>query len=108
MWAPWFFLARYVGLKLVPEELVVNLVVVLNFRRLHESAQQTRAAIGCSLLQVGVPTLHVFAEKLGRPLGFAEVFERGIDVVGQITLGLPQVLSLRRVALDARLEDRIQ
>ena len=50
------------GLEHVPEELVVDLVMELNFGCFHESAKQTGAAIGGSLLQVSVATLDVFAE----------------------------------------------
>jgi hypothetical protein len=37
-------------LKQVPEELVVDFVMVLHLRRFHKGAEQTRAAIGGSLL----------------------------------------------------------
>ena len=52
------------SLEQVPEELVVDLVVVLHFRRLDEGAQQARAAVGRGLLQVGVAALDVVAEQL--------------------------------------------
>ena len=51
-------------LELVPEELVVNLVMILDFRCLHNRSQQPGAAIGGSQLQVDVPALHVFPKNL--------------------------------------------
>ena len=90
------------SLEHIPEELVVDFVVVLHFRRLHERAQQPRAAVGRGLLQVRVAALHVLAEQLGGPLRLVEVRQRVVDVVRQVALGLAQVLDLRGVAVDAR------
>src|SRR5947209_7218669 len=92
-------------LEQVPQELVVDVVVILHLGRLHKGSQQTRAAVRRRLLQICVATLHVFAEKLRRPVCFAEVRQRVVDVVGQVALRLSQVLDLRRLAVDTRLED---
>ncbi len=48
-------------LELVPEELVVDLVVVLHFGRLHKRAKRACAAIRRGLLQVRIASLHVRA-----------------------------------------------
>src|SRR5260370_25838190 len=87
------------GLKQVPQKLVVNVVVILHFRRFYERAQQARAAVGRGLLQVEVAVLHVFAEELGGPIGVLEVVHGRIDVVGKVAFGLAQVLDVRRIAL---------
>src|ERR1700710_2717801 len=47
------------GLKLIPQVLVVDLVVVLNFLRFDDGAQQTSAAIRGRLLEIGVTALYV-------------------------------------------------
>ena len=47
-------------LEHIPKELIVDFVVILHFRRLHERAQQPRAAVRRRLLQVRVSPLHVF------------------------------------------------
>src|SRR6267378_3813786 len=60
-------------LKQVPEELVVYLVVILHFGSFHKRAQSTRTAIRGGLLQVRVASLHVFTQKLRRPVRFPEV-----------------------------------
>src|ERR1700719_453283 len=57
----YFFSGFERRLKQIPEELIVNLVVVLHFRCLHERAQQTRAAISRRLLQFRITAFHVFA-----------------------------------------------
>ncbi len=46
-------------LELAPEELVVDVVVELDFAGLDHRAQQTRAAISGGLLEVGVALLHI-------------------------------------------------
>jgi len=56
------------NLKQIPEELVVDVVVILHLGRFHERSQQTRTPIGGSLLQIRVPALHIFAENFRRPL----------------------------------------
>lgn len=50
------------GLKKVPEELVVNLVMVLHFRGLHERPERTRTAVGSRLLQIRIARLNVLAQ----------------------------------------------
>src|ERR1700733_12277709 len=81
-------------LEQVPEELVIDIVMVLHLGSLHKSPEQARAAVGSSLFQIGVAALHIFAEKFGGPLGFAEVRQRVINIVGQVALGLAQILNL--------------
>ena len=49
------------SLKQVPQELVVDVVVVLHLGRLHESPEQAWAAIGGGLLQVGIARFDVGA-----------------------------------------------
>src|SRR5579859_8171 len=86
MWAPRFPLQVHVlkrdRLKLVPKVLVIDVVVVLHFGRLHECAQQAGAAVGGGLLQVSIALLHFRPQQGVSPLGGSEVFERGVDVVG--------------------------
>src|SRR5665213_4057794 len=57
------------SLELIPEILIVNLVVVLQLRRLDDGAEQPGAAIRGCFLEVGVAALHLGAEQLGGPLG---------------------------------------
>src|SRR4029077_15932793 len=78
---------RELYLEKIPQELVVNLVVELDLRRLDNRAQQTRAAIGRCLFQVGVAAFDVFPEEFACPFGFAEVVDRRVDVVGQVAFG---------------------
>ena len=98
-------LADSSDLEQVPEELVVDLVVELDFLRFDESAQRARTTIRGGLFQVGITALHVFAEQRGDPLRFAEVVESVVNVVGQVALGLTQVLDLRGLTVEAGLED---
>ncbi len=93
-------------LEQIPKELIVDVVVILDFGRLHESSQQARTAVRRGLLQICIAALHFFAEKLGGPICFAEVRQRVVDVIRQVTLGLAQILDLCGFAIDARLEDR--
>src|SRR3984957_4690383 len=93
-------------LEQVPEELVVDVVVILHLGRLHEGSQQTRTAVRRCLLQISIAAFYVFTQQICRPLCFAEVFESRVDVVRQVALGLPEVLDLRGIAVDAALEDR--
>src|SRR5882762_4901712 len=86
-------------LEHVPEELVVDLVVVLHFGSLNESSQQARTTIRRGLLEVGVAALDVFTEKLRGPVGFAKVLEGIVDVVGQVAGSLPQILDLGGLAM---------
>ena len=106
-WPSFIRLQTSCSLEQVPEELVVDFVVELHFRRLHERAQQPRAAVGRGLLQVRVAALHILAEQLRGPLRFAEVRQRVVDVVRQVAFGLAQVLDLRGVAVEPGLEDRV-
>src|SRR5664279_2086491 len=91
-------------LELVPQELVVNVVVELHFRRLDHSSQQSRATVGCCLLQLGETALHVVAQQLRGPCCTAEVGQCVVDVVGQVALCLAQVLDLCSLALQSSLE----
>src|SRR5260370_33015650 len=93
-------------LEQIPQELVVDLVMELHFGSFHERSEGSRAAIGGGLFQVRVAIFYVFSEKRRRPVGFAEVRQRVINVVRQIALGLAQVFYLRRVAVDPSLKDR--
>src|SRR5260370_2154880 len=61
------------ALEQVPQELVVDVVVILHLGRFDKSSEQTRTAVRRRLLQVCVASLHVFTEKLRRPVRFAEV-----------------------------------
>src|ERR1039458_608601 len=54
-------------LEHVPEELVVHLVVELNFGSLDERAKCTRAAVGGGLFQICVAVLYTVAEDLRCP-----------------------------------------
>src|SRR6516164_4416021 len=56
-----------VALKQVPQELVVDVVVVLEFRRLDKCAQQPGAPVGRGLLQVAISRLYVLAQQFGNP-----------------------------------------
>src|ERR1700688_1309646 len=60
-------------LEHIPERLVVDLVVVLHFGRLHKCSQLARRAVGCSLLQIGKAALNVGAEDFSDPLGVLEI-----------------------------------
>src|SRR5271167_409263 len=93
------------SLEEIPQELIVDLMVELDFLRFDEGAEGPWTTVGRSLFQVGVASLHVFPEQGRNPLGFAEVGEGVVDVVGQVTLGLAQILDLRGVAVEAGLED---
>jgi hypothetical protein len=61
------------GLKHIPQELVINLVVILNFGFLHKSTQQPGAPIRAGLLQVRIPALDVLAQNGSSPLCALEV-----------------------------------
>jgi hypothetical protein len=54
-------------LEQIPEVLVIYIVVILNFGRLHECAQQARTAIRRGPLQVGITALNIGAQKLRCP-----------------------------------------
>src|SRR5581483_1989033 len=91
-------------LEQIPQILVVNVVMVLNLAWLDEGAQQARTAIGGRLLQVGIARLHVLAQHRGGPLRPAEILDRRVDIVRQVAFGLAQVLHLRDLAVEPRLE----
>src|ERR1700731_4495603 len=95
-------------LKVVPKKLVVDIVVELHLGRLDDGAEETGAAVGRGLLEIGVAALDVFAEQGGGPVGVAEVVERGVDVVGKVAVGLAQVLDFGRIAVQTGLEDRVE
>src|SRR5690348_6924612 len=95
------------NLELVPEELVVDLVVELDFRGLDVSPEQPWAAVRGRLFEVGETRLYVLAQQLGGPCRVAEVLHRRIDVVRQVALGLTEVGDLRGLAIESRLEERV-
>ena len=82
------------GLEQVPEGLVVDGVVELDFRAFDDGSQLARGAVGGGLLQVGVAALHVVAENFADPLGVLEVVDGLLDVVGQVAAAGAQVLRL--------------
>jgi hypothetical protein len=51
-----------ISLKQIPQELVVDLVVELDFRGLYKGAQQPWTTIGRGLLQIGVAALHILTQ----------------------------------------------
>src|SRR5215471_8906389 len=91
-------------LEQIPEELIVDFVVILHFGRLYERSEEARAAIGRGLLQVAVPSLYVCAEKSVGPLRIAEVRQRVVDIVRQVALGLAKILDAGNIAVQACLE----
>src|SRR4051794_26774021 len=94
-----------VTLEHVPKELVVNFMVILDFRYFDERSQATRATIGCGLLEVGIPSLYVFTEQAGIPGGVSEVLERGVNIVRQVTFRTTQVVDLGGLAVQTGFED---
>src|ERR1700737_653447 len=92
-------------LEEVPEERIVDLVVVLNFGGFDESAEGAGKAIRGGLFQIGIPSLDVGSEKFGGPFGFAEVIECDVDVVREIALGLAKILDFGSFAFEAGFED---
>ena len=69
-------------LKQVPEELVVDVVVVLDFGCLNKASQKARATIGSILLELAVALLHICAKQRGSPIRIAEILHGVVDVVG--------------------------
>src|SRR6266404_7483844 len=96
----WKCFPAFMILEQVPEELVVNLMVVLHFRRFHECPKRARAAVRGSAFQVRETSLYIGAQQLGCPPRLFKVFERRIDVVRQIALRLAQVLDFRGFAVQ--------
>src|SRR5665213_2298336 len=92
------------ALELIPEVLVVDLVVILNLRRLHHRAQQARAPVCRTLLQIQIPVLHLFAEERLRPLRVPEVVHRVVDVVRQEALRRTQIRNVRHLAVEPGFE----
>ena len=45
------------------------------------------------------------AQKRASPFGISEVFQGRVDIVGEIPFRLPEILDLRRIALDSGFED---
>ena len=82
------------ALEQIPERLVVDLVMELHFGRLDEGAQFACAAISSGLLQIGEAALHVGTQDLGDPLRTLEVVDGRLNVIGQVPLGLAQVIDL--------------
>src|ERR1035441_2336458 len=97
-----------IALEQVPERLVVDGVVELNFGAFDYGPKLARRAVGGGLLQVGVTALHVVAKNLANPLGFLEVFDGLLDVVGQEASAGAEVAGLGDLAVDAGLEDAVQ
>lgn len=95
-------------LETVPEELVVDLVVVLDFRGFDEGAQSAGAAICGGLFEIGVACLDVGTEKLAGPLSLLKILQSGIDIVRKIALGLAKVPDFGSVAVEASLENGVQ
>ena len=87
-------------LKLIPQVLVVDIMVVLQLGRLHKGAQQTRAAVSGSFLQFRVALLYIGSQQGVGPLRSLKIFECCIDVVRQEPLGLTKILDLRRLPLN--------
>jgi hypothetical protein len=94
-------------LETVPEELVVDLVVVLDFRGFDEGAQSPGAAISGGLFEIGVACLDVGTEKLGGPISLLKILQSGINIVRKIALGLAKVLDFGSVAVEASLENGV-
>jgi len=89
---PLCFWNKKLILEEVPQELVVDLMVVLHFGGFDEGAERARAAIGGSAFQVGVAAFDVGAEELGGPVGFFKMVDGRVDVVRKIPLGLAKIL----------------
>ncbi len=68
-------------LEQVPEELVVNLVMVLHLWRFHERAQRSRATVSRRSLQIRVATFHVGTKKLGGPIGLLRSLPMGMRIM---------------------------
>ena len=82
------------SLEQVPERLVVDGVVELDFGALDDGSQLLGAAIGGGFFQIGITALHIGAEDLGDPVGGSEVGDCLVDVVGQVAAaGAKAVLS---------------
>ena len=81
-------------LEKVPEELVVYLVVILDFGRFDEGAEGARTTVGGSVFEIGVPGFDVGAEKFRGPVGFFEMIDGGVDVVGEIAFSLAKIFDL--------------
>lgn len=79
------------ALEEVPEELVVNLVVVLDFGGFDEGAEGAGAAVGGSAFEIGVAAFDVGAEEFGGPVGLFEKVDGGVDVVWKIALRLAKI-----------------
>jgi len=62
--------------ELVPEQLIVDVVVELDFGCFDDSAKEFRAAVRRCLLQIGVASFYILAQQCRRPLGVAEEFQR--------------------------------
>src|SRR5260370_26128920 len=85
-------------LEQVPEELVVNLVVILHLGSLYHCAEGTRATIRGDALQLRVAALDVGAKQSRGPLALFEVFAGPIHVVPQVALLRASILYLRVVS----------
>lgn len=99
---------RFESLKLPPKQLVVNVVVELDFTALHDRPEQTRATIRACLLQLRIPLLHILAQQGRSSLRTLEISERCVEIVRKIPLGLAQILDFRNIPLQSASEDRVQ
>src|ERR1700730_5957774 len=93
-------------LKTIPQELVVDLVVILHLRSLHERPEEPWTAVSRSLLQVGIAPLDIIPKYLPGPLRRTEIVQCSVDVVRQVSLSLAQIVQLRRVAVQPGFENR--
>src|SRR6267143_5667172 len=73
-------------LELVPEELVVYLVVKLDFGHFYDRPKSPRATIGGGAFQFSVASLDVGAEKCSGPFSLLEVFQRGVNIIREVAL----------------------
>src|SRR6202790_4928471 len=97
-----------IALEHVPEELVVDFVMVLDFGGFYEGAEGTRATVGGTLFQIAVAAFYISAKKFGGPLRFAEIFQCDVNVVRQIAFGLAKVFDFGSFAIQAALENGIE
>jgi len=67
-------------------------------------AQQARAAVCGRFLELNVAALDVGTQQGAGPLGGLEVFQGGIDVIGQEPLGLTKIVDFGGLSLDAGLK----
>ncbi len=83
-------------------------MVELHLGALDDASQLARAAVGDSLLQVGIAALHVGAQNVCDPLRILEILNRLLDVVGQEASAAAQTLGRGDLSVNAGLEDAIE